>query len=49
MKRYALAIVALVAWPAFAQQRVPEIRFTSVPDYPTLPDGMNFGEVPAWR
>ena len=21
-------------------------RFTSVPDYPTLPDGMNFGEVP---
>jgi len=24
---------------------VPELRFTSVPDYPTLPDGMNFGEV----
>src|SRR4029078_9058124 len=23
----------------------PELRFTSVPDYPTLPDGMNFGEV----
>ena len=46
MKRYALAIVALVAWPALAQQPVPELRFTSVPDYPTLPDGMNFGEVP---
>jgi hypothetical protein len=46
MKRYSLAIVALLAWPALAQQRVPELRFTSVPDYPTLPDGMNFGEVP---
>jgi len=46
MKRCALAIVALLAWPALAQQRVPELRFTSVPDYPTLPDGMNFGEVP---
>ena len=45
MKRYALAIAALLAWPALAQQRVPELRFTSVPDYPTLPDGMNFGEV----
>jgi hypothetical protein len=32
--------------PALAQQRVPELRFTSVRDYPTLPDGMNFGEVP---
>src|SRR5512138_1339193 len=46
MKRYALAIAALVAWPALAQQPVPELRFTSVADYPTLPDGMNFGEVP---
>jgi hypothetical protein len=32
MKRYALAIAALLAWPALAQQRVPELRFTSVPD-----------------
>jgi hypothetical protein len=46
MKRYALAIAALLAWPALAQQRLPELRFTSVPDYPTLADGMNFGEVP---
>src|SRR5262249_39737220 len=46
MKKYALAIVVLLAWPALAQQRVPELRFTSVPNYPTLPDGMNFGEVP---
>jgi DNA-binding beta-propeller fold protein YncE len=28
-----------------AQERVPEIAFESVPDYPTLPAGMNFGEV----
>jgi hypothetical protein len=27
------------------QQSVPEIPFDSVPDYPTLPAGMNFGEV----
>jgi hypothetical protein len=46
MKKYSLAMVALLAWPALAQQRVPELTFTSVPDYPTLPDGMNFGEVP---
>jgi hypothetical protein len=30
----------------FAQQRVPEIPFDSVPDFPKLPDGLNFGEVP---
>ena len=32
--------------PAFGQQPVPEIRFDSVPDYPKLPPGINFGEVP---
>jgi 6-bladed beta-propeller protein len=32
--------------PCFAQQTVPEIRFDSVPDYPKLPPGVNFGEVP---
>ena len=37
---------ALAAAPARAQQAVPEIAFDSVPDYPKLPDGMNFGEVP---
>ena len=33
--------------PAAAQPKVPEISFTSVPDFLTLPDGMNFGEVSA--
>ena len=45
MKRYFFALLTL-AWPALAQQSVPTIAFTSVPDYPHLPDGMNFGEVP---
>jgi len=38
--------LALLALPAFAQQGVPEISFDSAPDYPKLPKGMNFGEVP---
>jgi len=45
MKRLCFALVAIVG-PALAQQSVPELHFTSVPDYPNLPDGMNFGEVP---
>jgi hypothetical protein len=32
--------------PCFAQQSVPQIPFESVADFPKLPDGMNFGEVP---
>src|SRR6266851_1621527 len=36
----------LFASPMFAQQNVPEIAFNSVPDFPKLPQGMNFGEVP---
>jgi hypothetical protein len=40
-----LLILAL-AWPLLAQQSVPAIVFTPVPNYPNLPDGMNFGEVP---
>ncbi len=32
--------------PSFAQQSVPQIPFDSVADFPKLPDGMNFGEVP---
>jgi len=43
--RYLLALLALPL-PALAQQTVPAIPFTSVTDYPNLPDGMNFGEVP---
>jgi streptogramin lyase len=32
--------------PCLAQQSVPQIPFDSVADFPKLPDGMNFGEVP---
>ena len=32
--------------PSLAQQSVPSISFDSVADFPKLPDGMNFGEVP---
>ncbi len=47
MKKIALACLLLLAgWPAAAQQSVPAIPFQSVPNYPNLPDGMNFGEVP---
>ncbi len=35
-----------LAAPALAQQSVSEIAFNSVADFPTLPPGMNFGEVP---
>ena len=46
MKRHLFVVVMLLAGSAFAQQRAPEISFTSVPNYPNLPEGMNFGEVP---
>ena len=36
----------LLAAPLIAQQNVPELAFDSVADFPKLPDGMNFGEVP---
>ena len=36
----------LLAAPAIAQQTVPEIAFDSVADFPKLPEGLNFGEVP---
>ena len=42
----AIASALLLAASAFAQQSVPDISFESVPDYPKLPSGMNFGEVP---
>ncbi|MBI4886309.1 MAG: 6-bladed beta-propeller [Acidobacteria bacterium] len=43
---FALLVALLLAWPAAAQQNVPEIPFDSVPDFVKLPAGMNFGEVP---
>ncbi len=47
MKSSVLALaLALFASPLWAQQSAPEIPFDSVPDYPKLPPGMNFGEVP---
>src|SRR6185436_7797472 len=46
MKRFLFGAAMLLAGSAFAQQRAPEILFTSVPNYPNLPEGMNFGEVP---
>ena len=45
MKYALLAFAMLLSGPALAQS-VPEINFDSVPDYPKLPKGMNFGEVP---
>ena len=46
MRACLLPFLLLLAGPALAQQSVPEIAFDSVPDFPTLPPGMNFGEVP---
>src|ERR1700758_1763601 len=46
MKPIVLTLLALLATPALAQQSVPEIAFDSVPGFPKLPKGMNFGEVP---
>ena len=53
MKRHLFAMVMLLVGStyvepgfsrtSFAQQRAPEISFTSVPNYPNLPEGMNFG------
>jgi DNA-binding beta-propeller fold protein YncE len=46
MKIRLFAIFLLLAPLSFPQQSVPEIPFDSVPDFPKLPLGMNFGEVP---
>jgi hypothetical protein len=46
MKRFLIACLVLLAAPALAQKTAPEIAFDSVPNYPNLPKGMNFGEVP---
>jgi DNA-binding beta-propeller fold protein YncE len=45
MKICLFALWVLLALPSYAQQNVPEIQFDSVPDFPALPPGMNFGEV----
>src|SRR5262245_21760269 len=47
MKKTLVAVLAiLLGSAASAQQSVPELAFDSVADFPKLPDGMNFGEVP---
>ena len=46
MKAYLVPFLLLLTGSALAQQSVPEIAFDSVKDYPSLPPGMNFGEVP---
>jgi len=46
MRKYLLACLMLLSTSAFAQQSAPEIQFDSVPNYPNLPKGFNFGEVP---
>src|SRR5207245_4100543 len=46
MKICLFACFILLAQLSFAQQNVPEIPYDSFPYFPTLPPGMNFGEVP---
>src|SRR5688572_22702377 len=41
-----LVLCVLMAGRAFGQQTVPNLPFESVPDFPKLPAGVNFGEVP---
>ena len=41
-----LFVFLLLLMPSFAQQSAPTISFESVSDFPKLPAGMNFGEVP---
>lgn len=45
MKKY-LAAALLCSTAAFAQPSAPALEFDSVPNYPNLPKGFNFGEVP---
>ena len=46
LKTCLLSALVLCAPLTFAQQNVPQLSFDSVPNYPSLPPGMNFGEVP---
>ena len=45
MKNQIAALLLVITAPAFAQQEAPQLKFTSVPNFPDLPDGQNFGEV----
>lgn len=45
MKKY-LAAALLISTSALAQATAPALQFDSVPNYPNLPKGFNFGEVP---
>jgi hypothetical protein len=45
MKACLIAMCVLLAAPSFAQERVPDLPFESVPDFLKLPTGTNFGEV----
>jgi hypothetical protein len=44
--RSCLLALLVLATPAFAQQSAPKIPFTSVPNFPQMPEGTNLGEVP---
>ena len=46
MTTRALPLLLLLASLSFSQQNIPLISFDSVPDFPQLPPGVNFGEVP---
>jgi sugar lactone lactonase YvrE len=46
MNKLVVACLMLLAGPALAQTKAPEIAFDSVSNFPNLPKGMNFGEVP---
>ena len=45
MKSSLFLVWVLLTTPSFAQPRVPDIPFDSVPNFLKLPSGMNFGEV----
>ena len=45
MKRFCLVLLLFVAAPLFAQNTVPEIKYSSVPDFLKLPENMYLGEV----
>jgi DNA-binding beta-propeller fold protein YncE len=46
MRGFLIACLVLLTGPCLAQSSAPQIAFDSVANYPNLPKGMNFGEVP---